>query len=195
MATSQVFRTGVRVSTTPLNAHPQGGAMALVYGQHKPTRKLALGTDEALVVFVLYVVFLAAVWGFFGPGAPSLMFAVTLLVIIAIPLFRAYVYPREPAPPRGRRLELHDGKLRQLDGDVVVASIDVMRPFEYEVLDSYYARDSLFRLHQAKGTLTFYNSDPGGEDAVRDVLQLTWPPPTVGASWSIGPSIEDGDIR
>ncbi len=168
--------------------------MGQIHGQHKPSKKSKLGTGSALFTLTLYLALLLALRGVFGEVALAIAFPATLVAIIVVPLFRAYVYPAEPPTPRGRRVEVERGTMRQFDDDALVGSIDLMQPFEYEILDRHRAHDSLFRVHQQGGALTFYNSDPGGAEAVRDALQIEWPRPARGASRSVGPSIEDGDF-
>ncbi len=79
-------------------------------------------------------------------------------------------------------------RLYQYDGDELVAEIDAARPFEYRIIDQYDAMSALFRLYQGDERLSFYVSDPGGADAVRNVVQIPWPPRPQHAGRSYPPA-------
>ncbi len=94
---------------------------------------------------------------------------------------------RSGAAP-GRRLELAEGCIRQYDDEELVARIDTTRPFEYRVVDRYEVDKALVRLYQGERQLSFYVSDPGGEEAMRNVVQVEWPPKSRHAGRSYPPS-------
>ncbi len=159
--------------------------------QVKPNRKSALTGGAALFVFLGFIVFLAVF-----AGDTSLLWklgAVGLLSAGILASFLWSVLGRGDSPtPRGRELRIERGRVAQVEGTKVVASIDATKPFAYSILDRHIATDSQFRLYQGRVELTFFNSDPGGDAVVRDVIQISWPPPSRGASRSVGPSWVDG---
>lgn len=121
-------------------------------------------------------------------GAFGMEVGVVAMVALAVAaLVRFVLGARKPTPPRGRVLEVRGHFLVQHDGDDEAVTIDLREPFEYEILDRYDVMDSSFQLHQGATMLAFYNSDPGGKEAVSEVLQIEWPPPTRGPSRSLKP--------
>ena len=146
----------------------------------RPSQKMALSPAAAIVGVVLFLLFAMVVRGAFG---------VWPVVIAFLAMIPAYILmsPKSSYTARGKTLDIQEYRLVQRDGDVIVSKIDITQPFEYEILDRYDVMDSCFRLHQGESTLTFYNSDPGGMEVVRKVLQIEWPPPTRGPTYSHTP--------
>lgn len=160
--------------------------MTSIGRQQKPSKKQALSTRSALLWLSPFLVTLVAgLAGLFD--RPPLILIVAFYLLLVVGFLRSK-FGRNNGPwVRGRTLELQDGRLVQLDAGQIVASIDITQPFQYEILDRHDANDACFRLHQAGTMLTFFNSDPGGSQTVRDVLQLAWPPSVRGASFSMRP--------
>jgi hypothetical protein len=145
-------------------------------GRIKPTRKPALETRYAIpAAAAILIPILAAFFGLLGELSGVVLYAIPGAAAL-VAIFRALFKERELPPVAGRRLELSDGRLRQYDDKEVVAEIDATQDFEYRVLDRYDVKRALFRLYQADRRLTFYVSDPGGEDVVKTVVQIDWPP-------------------
>ncbi len=107
---------------------------------------------------------------------------------VVVVTFKAVFVETEPPAVKGRELAVDDGLLRQYDSGRTVAEINVTKPFEYRVLDRYDVSEALFRLYQRDSELTFYVSDPGGAETVREVIQITWPPRNRNAGRSYPPS-------
>ena len=67
----------------------------------------------------------------------------------------------------------------------LVCEVDATRAFQYRVLDLAERTDPRIRLYQGNTELSFYPTDPGGSDVIRDVLRIKWPPrPRVSAGYS-----------
>ncbi len=148
-------------------------------GQHKPSRRPAVGGFAAatalLVLGALYVA---------GP----LFFYPAITIVIVMAISQELLSTKEPPPKPGRSLQVNDGVLRQYDGEHVVAKIDLMKPFQYRVVDQYDPADAIFKLFQADSTLLFRTSDPGAAAIVSDVIQIAWPPQTRHAGRSYPPN-------
>jgi len=129
----------------------------------------------------------AAYFGLLGQYSGLVFVGIPGAAVVFI-VFHALFIERGLPPTEGRRLELSDGRLRQLDGSDVTAEIDVTRPFEYKNLDRYNVSKALFRLYQGYVQLIFYFSDPGGKETVKSVVQIAWPPPSRHAGRSYPPS-------
>jgi len=129
----------------------------------------------------------AAYFGLLGDCSGWIFVGIPGIAVVAV-VVHALFFERGPPPTEGRRLELSDGRLRQLDGSDVIVEIDVTRPFEYKIVDRYNVSKALFRLYQGDVQLNFYFSDPGGKETVKLVVQIAWPPPSRHAGRSYPPS-------
>ena len=160
----------------------------------RPTKRKAIRSPIALGLLALFFVFyLSGVMHFLGPrlaGQAIAAYWLLVLACIALGVVRRVLSPSLPRPEPGRRLELCDGVLRQLDGERVVGAIDVRRPFEYEIVDRYDLARAVFRLYQDDHCLAFRISDPGGLETVEHVMQIEWPPRPRHVSRSFPPSLQ-----
>ncbi len=156
--------------------------------QVKPTRKTALSTDVAVLATAVVVLpYLASQFGILEDLATTI-FILALMIAAPVAIFRSAFVEREPPPVEGRRLVFSDGILRQFDDDDEIAGIDSSRDFQYRVLDRYDTKRAVFRLYQGDTELTLLVSDPGGEAAVKDVVQIRWPPRNRHAGRSYPPT-------
>jgi hypothetical protein len=95
---------------------------------------------------------------------------------------------KPPIPDELGSLEIEGDRIVQFDDSNPIAEINLMSPYEYEILDRYVVETAVFRLHQGGKALTFRFSDPGAREVVRDVMGLTWPPPNRHAGRSYPPA-------
>ncbi len=154
----------------------------------KPTRRPALRTIPQLVFggFLLCVV-TASYFGVLGERLRVLYLVIPGAIAI-LEILRVVSRNRSGRPKRGFELKVEKDHLSQFDEDRLICEIDLLRPYEYKILDRYDLKDSLFALYQDSIEMTFYISDPGGLKVVREVLQIEWPPRDRHVSRSFPPA-------
>ena len=148
----------------------------------KPTLKPTLSTPTAVIATAISILLAFTMRS--ASSVPLILGAMALLFGPAL-IWIVFFQP-ENHVPRGRRIQIEDGRIRQLNATgEIVGEIDATRPYQYRILDLAEKTDPRIRLFQDADDLIFYASDPGGSDVIREALQIKWPPrPRVSAGYS-----------